>query len=62
MTGLATPVPAAKPATAAVAPMTPTAAIDCKVEKLFYGDFLAVRDSRVPIEKEIGRASCRERV
>jgi len=26
-------------------------AIDCKVDKLFYGDFLAVRDSVVPIEK-----------
>ena len=26
-------------------------AIDCKVDQLFYGDFLAVRDSAVPIEK-----------
>src|SRR5262245_36296515 len=25
--------------------------IDCKVDKLFYGDFLAVRDSHVPIER-----------
>ncbi len=25
--------------------------IDCKLEKLFYGDFMAVRDSHVPIEK-----------
>ncbi len=25
--------------------------IDCKVDRLYYGDFLAVRDSRVPIEK-----------
>lgn len=25
--------------------------IDCDVQKVFYGDFLAVRDSRVPIEK-----------
>jgi phosphate transport system ATP-binding protein len=25
--------------------------IDCNVEKIFYGDFLAVRDSVVPIEK-----------
>ena len=27
------------------------AIIDCKVDKLYYGDFLAVRDSHVPIEK-----------
>jgi phosphate transport system ATP-binding protein len=26
-------------------------AIDCKVDKIFYGDFLAVRDSHVPIAK-----------
>jgi len=26
-------------------------AIDCNLQKVFYGDFLAVRDSRVPIEK-----------
>jgi phosphate transport system ATP-binding protein len=26
-------------------------AIDCRVDKLYYGDFLAVRDSTVPIEK-----------
>lgn len=32
-------------------PMKPAVAIDCKVEKLYYGDFLAVRDSHVPIEK-----------
>jgi phosphate transport system ATP-binding protein len=25
--------------------------IDCKIDKIFYGDFLAVRDSPVPIEK-----------
>ena len=25
--------------------------IDCKLDKVFYGDFLAVRDSHVPIEK-----------
>ena len=25
-------------------------AINCKIEKLYYGDFLAVRDSHVPIE------------
>ena len=37
--------------------------IDCHVEKIFYGDFLAVRDSRVPIEKNkitafIGPSGC----
>lgn len=25
--------------------------IDCQIEKLFYGDFLAVRDAHLPIEK-----------
>jgi len=25
--------------------------IDCKLKEVFYGDFLAVRDSHVPIEK-----------
>ncbi|MFQ8431360.1 phosphate ABC transporter ATP-binding protein PstB [Amaricoccus sp. W119] len=29
----------------------PAIAIDAKVEKIYYGDFLAVRDSHVPIEK-----------
>ncbi len=37
--------------------------IDCNVEKIFYGDFLAVRDSLVPIEKNkitgfIGPSGC----
>ena len=37
--------------------------IDCNVEKIFYGDFLAVRDSRLPIEKKkitgfIGPSGC----
>jgi phosphate transport system ATP-binding protein len=32
-------------------PSTPVLAIDCKVDKIYYGDFLAVRDSHVPIEK-----------
>ena len=26
-------------------------AIHCQVDKIFYGDFLAVRDSNVPVEK-----------
>ena len=37
--------------------------IDCKLDKIFYGDFLAVRDSHVPIEKKkitgfIGPSGC----
>jgi len=31
--------------------MPPTLAIDCRVDRLYYGDFLAVRDSHLPIEK-----------
>jgi phosphate transport system ATP-binding protein len=38
--------PAASPS--AVAP--PILAIDCRIERIFYGDFLAVRDSHLPIE------------
>lgn len=30
---------------------TTTALIDCKIENLYYGTFLAVRDSHIPIEK-----------
>ena len=41
------PVSGARAAQAA----SPVLAIDCKVDKIYYGDFLAVRDSRVPIEK-----------
>lgn len=37
--------------------------MDCKLKKIFYGDFLAVRDSDVPIEKSkitgfIGPSGC----
>ena len=37
--------------------------MDCQLEKVFYGDFLAVRDSKVPIEKNkitgfIGPSGC----
>ena len=37
--------------------------IDCKVDKIFYSDFLAVRDSHVPVEKQkitgfIGPSGC----
>lgn len=37
--------------TAANAPAASDAVIDCRIDKLFYGDFLAVRDSHVPVEK-----------
>ena len=38
-------------------------AIDCKIDELYYGNFLAVRDSEVPIEKNkitgfIGPSGC----
>lgn len=38
-------------------------AIDCKIDELYYGDFLAVRDSRIPIETNkitgfIGPSGC----
>jgi phosphate transport system ATP-binding protein len=45
------PLPMGAFAGQAAASLAPAAAIDCKVDKLFYGDFLAVRDSEVPIEK-----------
>jgi phosphate transport system ATP-binding protein len=35
----------------ATAVMAANVAIDCKLDKVFYGDFLAVRNSHVPIEK-----------
>jgi len=44
-------IPLGVAGTAAAAAMRPTTAIDCNVDKLYYGDFLAVRDSKVPIEK-----------
>src|SRR4051794_6092692 len=39
------------PAVARAASKAPVFAIDCKVDRIFYGEFLAVRDSHVPIEK-----------
>jgi phosphate transport system ATP-binding protein len=36
---------------AAAASIVSSSVIDCNVEKIFYGDFLAVRDSRLSIEK-----------
>jgi phosphate transport system ATP-binding protein len=36
---------------AQAAAMVNNSVIDCNVEKIFYGDFLAVRDSRLSIEK-----------
>jgi len=43
--------------------LSPDVVLDCKVEKIFYGDFLAVRDSYVPIKKNritgfIGPSGC----
>jgi phosphate transport system ATP-binding protein len=43
--------PAGMLAQGAAATMAKGLAIDCQVDKLYYGDFLAVRDSVVPIEK-----------
>jgi len=37
--------------THATSAAAPNAVIDCKVDELYYGDFLAVRNSHVPIEK-----------
>jgi phosphate transport system ATP-binding protein len=45
----ATPPPALQ-ATAAIAAMPPDLAINCEIDALHYGEFLAVRDSAVPIE------------
>ena len=46
-------------------PFTPEGEVvlDCNVQKIFYGDFLAVRDSVVPVEKNkitafIGPSGC----
>ncbi|MBU0603588.1 MAG: phosphate ABC transporter ATP-binding protein [Gammaproteobacteria bacterium] len=45
-------------------PMTEkTVVMDCKLDKIFYGNFMAVRDSHVPIEKNkitgfIGPSGC----
>ena len=43
-------VTAARIAAQKTAP-TSTKVMDCKLDKIYYGDFLAVRDSHVPIEK-----------
>jgi phosphate transport system ATP-binding protein len=47
----------------AAAPASNNIVMDCQLEKVFYGDFLAVRDSKVPIEKNkitgfIGPSGC----
>jgi len=44
-------------------PIESSVAIDCKIDELFYGDFLAVRDSAVEIKKNqitafIGPSGC----
>ncbi len=36
---------------ASVSPDGTPVVLDCKLDRIFYGDFLAVRDSHVPIEK-----------
>ena len=41
----------------------PAVVMDCKLDKIFYGDFMAVRDSHVPVEKNkitgfIGPSGC----
>ena len=46
MNAIPSPVVARMPA-----PIPSNSVIDCKLDKIFYGDFLAVRDSHVPIEK-----------
>ncbi|MDS4022629.1 MAG: phosphate ABC transporter ATP-binding protein PstB [Candidatus Competibacter sp.] len=48
---------------AAASPASNGIVMDCQLEKVFYGDFLAVRDSKVPIEKNkitgfIGPSGC----
>lgn len=50
-TSAAAAAPAGMIAGKTLAAMSTGNAIDCKVDKLYYGDFLAVRDSVVPIEK-----------
>jgi phosphate transport system ATP-binding protein len=45
--GRVTPMPVVN---AALAQQAPAVAIDCRIDTLHYGDFLAVRDSQVPIE------------
>lgn len=44
-------------------PIPAQAAIDCKIDELYYGDFLAVRDSHIPVEPNkitgfIGPSGC----
>lgn len=44
-------------------PVTDSIVMDCKLDKIYYGNFLAVRDSHVPIEKNkitgfIGPSGC----
>jgi len=55
----------AETAAVEVAPTTTSGKVvmDCQVQKIFYGDFLAVRDSHLPIEKNkiigfIGPSGC----
>lgn len=54
---------AAAPAAQASNSVPKTVVMDCKLDKIYYGNFLAVRDSHVPIEKNkitgfIGPSGC----
>jgi phosphate transport system ATP-binding protein len=56
-------IPEMKTLEAAPAAASGTIVMDCQLQKIFYGDFLAVRDSHVPIEKNkiigfIGPSGC----
>ncbi|MCU0839514.1 MAG: phosphate ABC transporter ATP-binding protein PstB [Rhodospirillales bacterium] len=51
MTATQTIGSAASPKGAAAPSPAADVAIDCRVEKIFYGNFLAVRDSHVPVQK-----------
>jgi phosphate transport system ATP-binding protein len=56
-------LPQQNAAAAAPTPRAPNVVMDCKLDKIFYGDFMAVRDSHVPIEKNkitgfIGPSGC----
>ncbi|HAO33168.1 MAG TPA: phosphate ABC transporter ATP-binding protein, partial [Candidatus Competibacteraceae bacterium] len=50
-------------ASTAPAPVGNGVVMDCQLQKVFYGDFLAVRDSSLPLEKNkitgfIGPSGC----
>jgi phosphate transport system ATP-binding protein len=56
-------MPAEKTVDVTAPAAAPEVAIDCKVDEIYYGDFLAVRDSYIPIERNnitgfIGPSGC----